>query len=319
MSAIDINVELLREFERKLDPRYPEKCSIPVKILGYGEISTVFELEAAPGLALKRMPIFANEAELQQYEEIYRRYNEILINEVGIKIPPYASVHFTDDEGRIIYFLVQKKLPGEAIGNRVIQSLSAEAANSLVLAVLREIKKVVEFNRKNAGRLEVAIDGQISNWAFLGFNPDEPGNLKNVELMYIDTSTPFIRVNGVEQLDPELFLRSAPSFLVWLIRLLFLNDVMNRYYNFRLVTLDIIANFFKEQRPDLIQGLIVTANNFFKNELHIKPLTDREVKSYYREDAWIWRLYLSFRKADRFLHGLTGKKYLYILPGKIKR
>ena len=57
-------------------------------------------------------------------------------------------------------------------------------------------------------------------------------------------------MDGVEQLDPELFLRSAPSFLVWLLRLLFLKDVVDRYYDFHLVAVDLIANFYKEQMRD---------------------------------------------------------------------
>jgi hypothetical protein len=43
------------------------------------------------------------------------------------------------------------------------------------------------------------------------------------------------------------------------------------------------------------------------------------VWAYYREDARIWRLYLAFKKVDRFLHRLLGKDYPYILPDKIKR
>jgi hypothetical protein len=44
-----------------------------------------------------------------------------------------------------------------------------------------------------------------------------------------------------------------------------------------------------------------------------------EVRAHYREDAWIWRIYLAFRKVDRALHRLSGKEYCYILPGRIRR
>ena len=39
------------------------------------------------------------------------------------------------------------------------------------------------------------------------------------------------RIEGAEQLNAELFLRSAPSFLAWILRLLFLEDVVDRYYD----------------------------------------------------------------------------------------
>jgi len=110
--------------------------------------------------------------------------------------------------------------------------------------------------------------------------------------------------------------------LVWIIRLLFLEDVMTRYYDLRKVVVDLIANFYKEQRPDLIPALVDTVNEFFFAEIRegeFEPLTEKEIKAYYREDAWIWRLYLAFRKIDRLLHRLLGKDYPYILPRKIER
>jgi hypothetical protein len=127
----------------------------------------------------------------------------------------------------------------------------------------------------------------------------------------------------VERLDPELFLRSAPSFLVWLIRWLFLEGVMTRYYDARLVTIDLIANFYKEQRPELVPGLVQAANEFYAAEgasLGIKPLTEKDIRSYYKEDAMIWVLFLAFRRFDRWLHKyILRKPYIYILPGRIKR
>jgi hypothetical protein len=85
---------------------------------------------------------------------------------------------------------------------------------------------------------------------------------------------------------------------------------------------DLVANFYKEQRPELIPGLVDTVNRFFAAEPRLRdlaPLSVREVRAYYREDAWIWRLYLAFKKVDRTLHRLLGKDYPYILPEKIVR
>ena len=64
-------------------------------------------------------------------------------------------------------------------------------------------------------------------------------------------------------------------------------------------------------------------NCFFGEQvfyLNVRPITLKEVKSYYREDAFIWRLYLVLRKLDRFLRLKVLKwPYPYILPGKIRR
>ena len=143
-----------------------------------------------------------------------------------------------------------------------------------------------------------------------------------IELVYFDTSSPLLRKDGVEQINPELFLRSAPSFLVWILRLLFLQDVLTRYYDVRKVAVDLIANFYKEQRPELVPGLVAAANRFFAAGPwagSIQPLTVKDIQDYYREDAMIWRLYLGARKVDRWLHRVMGKDYPYLLPEKIKR
>jgi Family of unknown function (DUF6206) len=292
---------------------------VSARVLGYGEISTVFELDDDPGIAFKRMPIFRDSRELDSYEATFDRYYREL-RAAGLELPDCDRVHIVSDTDRIVLFLAQKKLPSESVASNVIHSLEVDETARLVLAVLRELSKVWEFNARKNG-VELGIDGQISNWSVKGYKEGDglPGEL---ELVYFDTSTPLFRVDGVEQLDAELFLRSAPSFMVWLLRWLFLEDVVTRYYDLHLVAIDLIANFFKEQLPDRIPALIDTANRFFTGEaaaLGVEPITEKEVRSYYREDALIWRLYLNMRKVDRGLHRLARKEYPYILPGKIKR
>ena len=60
MNVMGINADLINRFEHGLNPKAPEKSLIPARILGYGEISTIFEIlhEDQQGLAFKRMPIF---------------------------------------------------------------------------------------------------------------------------------------------------------------------------------------------------------------------------------------------------------------------
>jgi hypothetical protein len=323
MGTIQINRELLEEFERRLDPRYPERSPIPARILGYGEISTVFEIQAAGlrGLAFKRLPLFYNQAEVQAYRAAHQEYNRLLEQDIGISLPPYGDVDFPNASGRPIFYIVQKQLPSDSIGSRAMRLLPREAVPFLVTRVLQELRKVWDFNRKQ-DRVQVAIDGQISNWAIADFDVAHP-RIENASLLYLDTSTPLYRLKGVEQLNTELFLRSAPSFLVWILRLLFLKDVVNRYYDFHLVAVDLVANFYKEQKPQLISEVIRAVNDFFAGEaaeLGIQPVTEREVESYYREDALIWSLYLTMRKWDRFLRTqLLRQGYPYILPERIKR
>jgi hypothetical protein len=324
MIRLTIDTKLLASFEEGLDPRRPEKSKIPAEVLGYGEMSTVFAIgrEGHRDLAYKRMPIFLTRQEVTRYEAIYNDYNEILKGRVGIEVPPYDAAVIETDTGRLVMFDVQKRLLADSIGNRAIHLLSPKNTLLLVRLVLKELKKVWVFNAKKTG-VEIGIDGQISNWSIVGFDPKAPKVTKDTGLVYFDTSTPLIKKDGVEQLDAELFLRAAPSFLIWLIRWLFLADVMTRYYSFHLVAVDLVANFYKEQLPGLIPDLVAVVNDFFATEaaeLSVEPITEKEVASYYREDAWIWRLWLAFRRIDRFLKTrILMKDYPFILPGKIKR
>ena len=321
---MQIEIELLKDFESGLDPEHPEQSKIPAKVLGYGEISTIFEIDtpATRDFACKRMPIFQSREEIEHYARIYNDYNNLLQKEIGINVPDFGFVWFAAADSKIVAFDLQRKLPAESIGNRAIHMMDTDNTRTLFFCVLRELMKVWSFNQAHPARA-LGIDGQISNWSIAGFSAENPRITSDTKLLYIDTSTPMMKKNAVEQLDPELFLRSAPSFLRWLIRWLFLEGVMTRYYDARLVTTDLIANFYKEQRPELVPLLVAAANDFYRTEgskLGLAPFTEKDVSAYYREDKTIWIVFLALRRFDRWLHKhILRKPYVYILPGKIRR
>jgi hypothetical protein len=320
MSLSQAQVDILQEFENGLDPRRPEQSRIPAAVLGYGEISTVFAIEAEglQGLAFKRLPLFCDEAEVDAYRAAYEEYNRLLVAEIGLRLPGYSYAWFTNQAGRPIFYIIQRRLPSASIGHQALHLLSPEMVQILVRRVLQELRRVWEFNRQQK-RWQMGIDGQISNWSIDDFDVQHPVVDETTTLTYLDTSTPLFRVAGVEQLDVELFLRSAPSFLAWILRLLFLEDVVDRYYDLRRVVIDLVANFYKEQRAELIPETLEVVNGFLA-DLGLQTIEEKEVRSYYREDASIWTLYLSFRRFDRFLQTrILRREYPYILPGKIKR
>lgn len=310
----------LRAFEDGLNVRRPDKSRVPARVLGFGEISTVLEIQSARliDLAFKRMPMFRAEAEVTRYSALYHDYVDVLSNRVGVRVAPGELIDLGDRPGRRVLYIAQAKLPPGSIAHRAIQGLPADEALRVVQAALAETRKVFDFNRAHAPDLALGFDGQISNWAIVDFEAGQPlpGEIR---LTYLDTGTPLMRRNGREQLDPELFLRSAPVFLAWLLRLLYLEEVLTRYYDFRRVALDLVANFYKEQRPDLIPDLIDLVNASFPAGEGLKPLTAQEVTAYYKQDAQLWRAYLAARKIDRVLHRLLRKDYPYILPAQIKR
>ena len=97
---------------------------------------------------------------------------------------------------------------------------------------------------------------------------------------FIDTGTPIFRKNDVEQLDTELLVNTLPFLLRWIFNTFFLNDVLNRYYDPHQVNIDLVANMYKEQRPDLVPFAVETINNHFTLEL--KPIKLEKVEKYYK-------------------------------------
>lgn len=79
---------VLQEFEENLNTRYPEKSKIPAKIIGFGEISTVFSIEhpLLKDFAFKRISIFSQEKEIKEYDTILKEYITILRDKIKIHI-----------------------------------------------------------------------------------------------------------------------------------------------------------------------------------------------------------------------------------------
>ena len=323
MIRLKIDIEVLKKLERSIDTYNPENGEVPIKILGFGEISLVFELlnDVEP-IAYKRIPIFDNEKQVKRHIWAYNEYNRILNQDVGLNLPKYDVAWFKDDEDKIQFYCIQEKISAESVGNRVIHQVNDDDIETLVLLVMREMKKVWEYS-KNHEIIDLGLDGQISNFALIGYDPDNPKIDMSTKLTYIDTSTPMFRKHGIEAMDAELFLKSTPSFLRFLVKAAFLDEVVDRYYDWRLVTIDLIANFFKEQKPELIPGIIRKVNDFFANEasdFEIEPITFLEVQKYYKNDKMIWVIFQNARKIDRFIKTrLFKKRYDFYLPEKIKR
>jgi len=302
-----LDQETLQQFENGLNPRDPTSSKIPCKILGYGEISCVLQVNNDTEIAAKRMPLFASTSSAEKYALDYKKYCERL-RTAGLIIPEDSTTIVKGHGGIAVLYILQKQLPPPRFCHKLIHTQDADFLKSMIQRIVEEIENVWAYNSENDPKIRLAIDGQLSNWVLL-----ESG-----EMAYIDTSTPLMLENGTETLDPELLLQSAPSFLRWLIRWQFLEDVMTRYYDRKLVYTDLIANLFKEQRPEIVDTWIKTINMATLDKM--EALDRQTIEAYYKEDKLIWRLFLGLRRIDRFIKSkLLGQRYEFVLPGKIKR
>ena len=100
-NGYSIDFDLLKEFESCLDTLAPEDCRVPCRVLGYGEISTVFEIQAAnmEGLAFKRMSIFETQDELDDYLGTYLDFNRLLEEDIGVRLPAHGHACLESPSG----------------------------------------------------------------------------------------------------------------------------------------------------------------------------------------------------------------------------
>ncbi|MFX0028781.1 MAG: DUF6206 family protein [Promethearchaeota archaeon] len=324
---MNTDLTLLKKFEDSLDTNTLSKDRVFIHILGYGEMSIVFEiLDGINNNAYKRLSIFEEENQVLRHIQAFKVYYKVLTEDIGINIPPYKIIWFRDKSEKIKFFYIQQKFTASSICNKAIHYLDRNSIKNLVLLILKEMRKVWIFNLSQE-KIKVGLDAQISNFSIEQCSQNNPIVSLNSELIFLDTIPPFFRINGKEAMDLSLLLKTVPVFLKWLLKINYIqkimNNVVNRYYDFRTTVIDLIANFSKEQRSDLIPVLIKLANRFFTqevSELNLEPLTLNEVIKYYKYDRLIWILYQNLRRWDRFMiTKLFRKKYEFFLPPKIKR
>ena len=74
----------LAQFEIGLDPQNLDASPIPATIIGYGEISAIFQIADHPEVAFKRLPLFPDRSAAQKYVQQYHEYCRLL-TEAGLR------------------------------------------------------------------------------------------------------------------------------------------------------------------------------------------------------------------------------------------
>ncbi len=304
---MDIDTQLLNRFEQELIPHDLSRLSIPAQVIGFGEISAIFQIGAEDKIIYKRIPIFPDLKTATAYKQMYFEYCSLL-KQAGINLPEDDAVIIEVPGHPVVIYFAQHRFDDQFFCHNLINTLDELAIIQMLEQIMAALTGIWNFNKEKKPEFEVAMDCQLSNWVWI----KENGQRK---LYLVDTSTPFIRKSGAEQLDVELLLQSMPAYIRWLVRRLDLDDVIGRYYDHKKVITDLVANLYKEQRPDLIPAFLKIANKYLEEEL-----TQKEIDKYYNEDKMIWTLFSALRKADRFVRvNLLRKRYEFILPGSVKR
>lgn len=308
-------LDTLRQFEASLDPAHPER-SPGARAIGHGEVSAVFALDALPGQVCKRMAGFRDTAAVQHYLGVVGRYIERL-SQAGVRVVTTAAVPVHEAGQPPVVFLLQPHLDRAGLGNTILHRGDDAALFGCLNAILATWRQVMLANRAAPDGRTAAVDSQLSNWHFAAVTNERPPLL-------IDIGTPFMRKDGIDEIDIGLFLAPAPP----LIRQLYrrtraVETYLDAFFKPRMVLIDLLGNFHKEGRPDRIDTAIAHVNQWIAvhaADLEVKPITRAAVDAYYNKDAKLLELYLKIRRLDRFVRTrLLGQRYSFVLPGPIKR
>jgi len=268
-----------------------------LEVVGYGEITLVVRWDVA-GLAMacKRLPGLADETAFEEYRRGVRLYLEGLA-EREIVVPETSVEGVRRSDGTFTAYCLQSLLPSSKLLVNLLGGADPADAEPVFSEVVERIAGSVGGG--------FGLDAQLSNWALFA-----------VGLRYLDISTPMMRdPRGREAFDVELHLASVPWALRGIVRRFAIGAILDKYYDRRGALLDLAGNLHKERLEALVPAFLEVANGVLT-----KPLTERQVLAYYRDDARMWALLQRLRRADRWWQRTVRRRsYPFLLPGKIAR
>jgi hypothetical protein len=263
----------------------------PLRVLGYGEITLVLGWPSErPTLAVKRLPVFNDRAQLTRYRALLHRYIAELERR-GVGVLP-TDLRSTDAERPHVY-LVQPLVARDKMLNRILASAETERDRGAAL-LGRVVSAVTDTVDQRLG-----LDAQVANWAVDGD-----------QFSCLDLSTPLMRSkDGSDLLDLDLFLSIYPWALRPALRRI-AHDVMGQYHEPREVIVDVASNLVKERLERWLPSLLEAANERVR-----PPITEREVRKYFARDKQLWLLMQRLRRADRAWQRLVRRRpYPFLLP-----
>jgi hypothetical protein len=282
----------LHALDARLVQAFQTRDESALTVLGYGEISCVLALDADH--VAKPLPPFPDQAAVDRYATTFHAYLDAL-RARGIQ-PVDSHLEVLERDGRPVVWCIQRRLPTQALLPNLLRQDPIDVATARFTRIRDAVLHAIDPT--------FGLDAQASNWADLGGR-----------LLYLDVTTPLMRdAHGEEQLDTRLFLAGLPAPLRPLVRRYALGAIVDKYYDPRGILLDLLGNLHKERLPHLVAPFRAQVNDHVSS-----PITDDEIRRYYRSDALLWEAVQRARRLDRTLHRLRRHPYPFLLPGPIAR
>jgi hypothetical protein len=310
-------LDVLRDVESRLDPAEPERTP-GLSVVAYGEVSACLRLSGLPGLVCKRMSGFADDAAASRYQQLVRTYLDELtaagIGVVSTEVVPVAR------PGRApVVYLLQPQLDAASLGDSLLVGADDAVVTDALERVLAATLRLAVANDARTDGLEVALDGQLSNWSF------GTDRTALTDPVLVDVGTPFMRRGRRHLVDIGWLETPIPPVVrTYYHRRALVGAYLDDYYDPRLVAVDLLGNFHKEGRPDRVPLGVDVVNRWLDGDAALlgsrDAVTAEEVEKYYRADADLLALYLRLRRTDRFLRTkVLRKPYDFVLPGPVSR
>lgn len=267
-------------------------------LIGWGEVTVALRLDTEQGsYACKRLPAFPDRAAAERCARAIENYVAALTAK-GLTVVP-TTAHILESSRELRLYLVQPALPREQLGPNHFRNLP-------LAQVLRDFDRVADCIERTLDPT-LAPDGQLANWAFDG-----------ERILYLDVSTPFHKhADGTPTLEWKYFLGHLPAPLRSLAERKVLPALLDKYHELRPQMTDFAANLQKEKLEHLKAPIIARANERFGFD---PPITEKEVRDYYRSDA---RTYAGIESVRRFTQWtrvtLLRKPPAELLPPRVDR
>jgi hypothetical protein len=287
----------LERLERIVDAALLSGRTEELPVLGFGEISLVLSWpEEDPRFACKRLPPFASRPPFEAYRATLADYVQAL-ESAGVNVVETAMRGVPRPDGGVAAYVVQPVLSQATLAPALLRRADPAAGHPLVEAVVATAAGAVGPG--------LGLDSQLSNWAW------DAGRLS-----YIDVSTPLIwDSEGRTRLDLELLAQAYPAILRRPLRSKVGPAILDTYRDLRRVYRDLAGNMLKERLDGWLPAFLAAMNRRISG-----PITEREVRRYYRTDAWLWGALLGIRRLDSvWRRRIRRRPYPFLLPGRIER
>jgi hypothetical protein len=286
----------LRALDALVDEALAARREEELPVLGYGEISLVLGWPAAePRFACKRMPAFGSRPAFESYRRAIDDY-VVALGAAGIEVAATEMRGVDRADGSVVGYVVQPILPPATLAPAVLARADPAAGHPLVAAVVDAAAAAVSPR--------LGLDAQLANWTW------EDGRLT-----YIDVSTPLLwDPRGASRLDLDPLAQAYPAILRPALRRIVAPRILDGYRDLRGVYEDLTGNLLKERLEPWLPAFLAAVDRHLD-----EPLTERDVRAYYRSDARLWAMLLRIRRLDRAWRVRTGRTYPFLLPGPIER